>query len=130
MSNFCLWPCGCTGKSSFPSSLWRSFSLEWICRSARFGHRHAVIAVDDSEAALLLERDLFDRGALVVVMAVADPGALALAKAAGLIVIVTGAAPASALDARRLATHEAIGVLERRGVLIGHEAQLVEGEGI
>jgi hypothetical protein len=45
-------------------------------------------------------------------------------------VIVTGAAPPNAIDARRLATHEAIGVLERRGVLIGHEEQLVEGEGI
>ena len=31
-------------------------------RTARFGHRAAVIAVDDSEAALLLERELFDRG--------------------------------------------------------------------
>jgi sulfate adenylyltransferase subunit 1 (EFTu-like GTPase family) len=99
-------------------------------RTTRFGHKHAVIAVDDSEAALLLERELFDRGALVAVMADADANGLALARAAGLIVIVTGAVPNNALDARRLATHEAIGVLERRGVLIGHEEQLLQGEGI
>ena len=41
-------------------------------RTTRFGHRPAVIAVDDSEAALLLERELFDRGALVAVVADAD----------------------------------------------------------
>jgi sulfate adenylyltransferase large subunit len=103
-------------------------------RTTRFGHKPAVIAVDDSEAALLLERELFDRGALVTVMADADPGALGLAKAAGLIVIVTrgatNAVPPDTLDARRLATHEAIGLLERRGILIGHEEQLLEGEGI
>ena len=104
-------------------------------RATRFGHRPAVIAVDDSEAALLLERELFDRGALVVVVSDvtrdADDAALAVAKAAGLIVIVTGFAPPDAIDARRLATHEVIGVLERRSVLIGHEEQqLLEGEGI
>jgi hypothetical protein len=99
-------------------------------RTTRFGHRHAVIAVDDSEAALLLERELFDRGALVAVIADAQPEALALAKSAGLIVIVTRGLPANALDARRLATNEAIAMLERRGVLIGHEEQLLQGEGI
>jgi hypothetical protein len=99
-------------------------------RATRSGHRPAVIAVDDSEAALLLERELFDRGAQVVVTADAGPGSLALAHAAGMIVIVTGAAPAGAIDASRLATHEAIGLLERRGVLIGREEQLLEGEGI
>jgi sulfate adenylyltransferase large subunit len=99
-------------------------------RATRAGHRPAVIAVDDSEAALLLERELFDRGAQVVVAGEVDPAALALAGAAGLIVIVTGAAPASAIDASRMATHEAIAALERRGILIGHEEQLLEGEGI
>ena len=99
-------------------------------RTSRFGHRPAVIAVDDSESALLLERELFDRGALVAVVAGDDHGGLALAKAAGLIVIVTGTPPANAIDARRLATHEAIAVMERRGVLIGREDQLLEGEGI
>jgi sulfate adenylyltransferase large subunit len=99
-------------------------------RATRFGNRSAIIAVDDSEAALLLERELFDRGALVVVIPEADAAALALANAAGLIVIVTGAAPPNAIDAGRLATHEAIGILERRGILVGHEEQLVEGEGI
>jgi sulfate adenylyltransferase large subunit len=99
-------------------------------RTTRFGHRHTVIAVDDSEAALLLERELFDRGALVAVIADAQPEALALAKSAGLIVIVTRGLPANALDARRLATNEAIAMLERRGVLIGHEEQLLQGEGI
>jgi hypothetical protein len=47
-----------------------------------------------------------------------------------LIVIVTGTPPADAIDARRLATHEAIAMMERRGVLIGREDQLLEGEGI
>jgi sulfate adenylyltransferase large subunit len=99
-------------------------------RATRFGNRPAVIAVDDSEAALLLERELFDRGALVAVLADADPAALALARSAGLIVIVTGVAPPNVIDASRLATHEAVALLERRGVLIGHEEQLLEGEGI
>jgi hypothetical protein len=99
-------------------------------RATRFGNRSAVIAVDDSEAALLLERELFDRGALVAVIPEADTTAVALANAAGLIVIVTGFAPPAAIDASRLATHEVIGILERRGILIGHEEQLLEGEGI
>jgi hypothetical protein len=99
-------------------------------RASRSGHRAAVIAVDDSEAALLLERELFDRGALVAVVTEEIPSGLTLAKAAGLIVIVTGTPPANAIDARRLATHEAIAVMERRGVLIGREDQLLEGEGI
>jgi hypothetical protein len=89
-----------------------------------------VIAVDDSEAALLLERELFDRGAMVAVVSQADHGAMVVAKAAGLIVIVTGTPPVNGIDARRLATHEVVAVLERRGVLIGHEEQLLEGEGI
>jgi sulfate adenylyltransferase large subunit len=100
-------------------------------RRTRFGHRSAVIAVEDSEAALLLERELFDRGALVAVIGAADYGSLAVAKAAGLIVIVTDSEPpVHAIDARRLPPHEVIAVLERRGVLTGHEEQLVEGEGI
>ena len=99
-------------------------------RATRSGHRPALIAVDDSEAALLLERELFDRGVQVVVTTDIDPAALALAKAAGLIVIVTGIGPADAIDASRLATHEAIATLERRGVLTGREEQLLEGEGI
>jgi hypothetical protein len=72
-----------------------------------------------SEAALLLERELFDRGALVAVVAEADPGDLVVAKAAGMIVIVTGTPPMNAItsviDARRLATHEAIALMGRRG---------------
>jgi hypothetical protein len=64
------------------------------------------------------------------VISEADTAALALANAAGLIVIVTGVGPANALDASRLATHEVIAILERRGVLIGREEQLLEGEGI
>ncbi len=99
-------------------------------RISRYGHRPAVVAVDDSEAALLLERELFERGALVAVVAEADSAGVALAKAAGLILIVTGTAPAGSIDARRMATHEAVAVLERRAVLVGHEEQLVEGEGI
>ena len=45
-------------------------------------------------------------------------------------VIVTGAAPANAIDARRMATQDAISTLERRAILTGHEEQLLEGEGI
>jgi len=90
--------------------------------------------VDDSEAALLLERELFDRGAMVVAVGEADAGALALAKTAGLIVIVTSGAPSNAgitvIDAQKLATHEAISLLERRGILVEYEEQLLEGEGI
>jgi sulfate adenylyltransferase large subunit len=99
-------------------------------RATRSGNRAAVIAVDDSEEALLLERELFDRGAMVAVVVEADPAVLALANAAGMILIVTGSAPGHSIDARRLATHEVIGILERRGILIGHEEQLLEGEGI
>ncbi len=100
-------------------------------RAARFGHRAAVIAVDDAEAALLLERELFDRGAMVTVASHPDSTGLALMKAAGLIVIVTDAAPANAFDARRLPTHEVIAMLERRAILIGHDDQMLfEGEGI
>jgi hypothetical protein len=99
-------------------------------RVTRSGNRPAVIAVEDAEAALLLERELFDRGALVVVAAGADEAGLTLAHAAGLIVIVTGAPPPNAIDARRLATHEVVETLERRNILIGHEEQLLQGEGI
>jgi sulfate adenylyltransferase large subunit len=99
-------------------------------RTARFGHRAAVVSVDDSEAALLLERELFDRGALVTVTSEADENALGLARSAGVIVIIAGPGPANAIDAGRLPTNEAISLLERRGVLVGREEQLVEGEGI
>jgi hypothetical protein len=60
----------------------------------------------------------------------ADAGGLELMKAAGLIVIVPGEPSADCIDARRLATHETISILERRGVLTGHEEQLLQGEGI
>ncbi len=99
-------------------------------RTTRFGHKPAIIAVDDPEAALLLERELFDLGAATAVTATASEGTLQLARAAGLILIVTGEVPAMALDARRLATHEAVSLLERRGILVGHEDQLLAGEGI
>jgi sulfate adenylyltransferase large subunit len=98
-------------------------------RATRFGNRAAAVLVDDAEAALLLERELFDRGALVAAVGAADVGALNLARAAGLIVIVTSETP-HAIDARKMATHEAVNLLERRGVLIGHKEQLLEGEGI
>ena len=78
---------------------------------------------------MLLERELFDRGAAVAVVDSAD-WAVELAKAAGLIVIVTGIAPPNAIDAGRLAPNEALAMLERRGVLVGREEQLGAGEGI
>ena len=63
-------------------------------------------------------------------MADTDESSLALARAAGLIVIATGFAPGTAIDASHLATQEVIAILERRGILIGREEQLLEGEGI
>jgi sulfate adenylyltransferase large subunit len=95
-------------------------------RIARFGHRAAVVLVDDSEAALLLERELFDRGALVGVTNVAG---LALAHAAGMIAIVTEET-AGAIDVRRVATSEAVRMLERWGVFGGGVSQWEPGEGI
>jgi sulfate adenylyltransferase large subunit len=99
-------------------------------RAARFGHRGAVVSVEDRQSALLLERELFDRGANVAVAFSLDAGTLALAHAAGLVVILVGQAPAGTVDLRRVATQEAVRQLERRGVLMGHEEQLIEGEGI
>jgi hypothetical protein len=93
-------------------------------RAARFGHHGAIVAVEDTESALLLERELFDRGANVAVGISPD------AAAAGMIVIVIGAAPHGAIDLRRLAPHEGVRLLERRGVLTGHGELLIEGEGI
>jgi hypothetical protein len=49
---------------------------------------------------------------------------------AGLIAIVIGTVPEDAIDLRHVAPHEAVRRLERRGVLTGHEEQLIEGEGI
>ncbi len=99
-------------------------------REARFGHRGAIVAVEDPESALLLERELFDRGANVAVLPTPDSGALALAKSAGLILIAVASVPPGAIDLRRLATNEAIRQLEKRAALSGHEEQLIEGEGI
>jgi len=99
-------------------------------RTARFGHRSAIVSVEDHESAVLLERELFDRGAAVAVVESADYETAKLAKAAGLIVIVTGIAPPNAIDAGRLAPNEALSLLERRGVLVGREEQLGAGEGI
>ena len=99
-------------------------------RIARFGHRTAVVAVEDKESALLLERELFERGAAVAVVSSLDAASQAVARAAGLILIVIREVPDDALDFRRTATHEAIRQLERRGILLGHEEQLIEGEGI
>jgi hypothetical protein len=63
-------------------------------------------------------------------VAVTDERNLALARAAGMIAIVTGAVPPGAIDVRRMATNEAIGMLEKRGILGGHDEQLLQGEGI
>ena len=83
------------------------------------------MAVEDTEAALLLERELFDRGANVAVVASLDDNAVQLARAAGLIAIVTGHVPPGGLDLRGIATQEAT-----RRIIVGHEEQLIEGEGI
>jgi sulfate adenylyltransferase large subunit len=99
-------------------------------RASRFGHRAAVVAVEDNESAILLERELFDRGSNVVVVSSPEASALKLASAAGLIVIVIGSVPAGAIDLRRTATQESVRQLGRLGVLAGHEELLLEGEGI
>jgi len=93
-------------------------------RAARYGHSGAIVAVEDSESALLLERELFDRGANVAVGISPD------ATAAGMIVIVIGMVLHGAIDLRRLATQEAVRLLERRGILSGYGELLIEGEGI
>ena len=49
-------------------------------RVARFGHRSAIVAVEDHESAVLLERELFDRGAAVAVVEGADAQSAHLAK--------------------------------------------------
>jgi sulfate adenylyltransferase large subunit len=99
-------------------------------RMARYGHRGAVVSVEDTHSALLLERELFDRGANVAVASSLDGSSTGLANAAGLIVILIGQTTAGAIDLRKLATQEAVRQLERHGVLTGHEEQLIEGEGI
>jgi hypothetical protein len=99
-------------------------------RLARFGHTAAIASVENFEAALLLERELFDRGASVAVVESADEITLSLAQAGGLLVLATGTVPAGAIDLKRLGTHVAIRQLVRRGLLAGHEEQLIQGEGI
>ena len=49
---------------------------------------------------------------------------------AAALAIVIGTVPEDAIDLRHVAPHEAVRRLERRGVLTGHEEQLIEGEGI
>ena len=99
-------------------------------RVARFGHRSAIVAVEDHESAVLLERELFDRGAAVAVVDGADAQSAQLAKAAGLIVIVTGTAPANAIDVKKLSPSETLTLLEKRSVLVSREEQTGSGEGI
>ncbi len=97
-------------------------------RATRFGNRPAVIALDDAEAACAAS------GTRALTIAerwwplwriYRRRIARALAKAAGLIVIVTGFRAPNAIDASRLATHEALSILERRGILIGRKEQLL-----
>ncbi len=99
-------------------------------RANRFGHPAAVLAVDDHEAAQMLERELFDRGAAVVVAESPSPEALALATAAGLLVIVPGAVPPGAIDLQRLALEDAVRLLEKRDILSRGASQFFIGEGI
>jgi selenocysteine-specific translation elongation factor len=94
-------------------------------RAARYGHKGAVVTVEDTASALQLERELFDRGANVVVTTSLEPSGRALAAAAGLIVIFIARTAENAVP-----TQEAIRRLERAGILKGMEEQLIEGEGI
>jgi hypothetical protein len=66
----------------------------------------------------------------VAVVEGADAQSVQLAKAAGLIVIVTGGTPANAVDARKLSPVETLSLLERRSVLVSREEQTGSGEGI
>ena len=99
-------------------------------RAARFGHPAAVLAVEDHQAAQMLERELFDRGAAAVVAELPSADALALATAAGLLVIVPGAAPPDAIDLNRLTLEDAVRVLEKRGILSRETSQFFIGDGI
>ena len=80
------------------------------------GGRHRIRAAPGTR--------VFDRGANVAVGISVD------AIAAGMIVIVIGHVPYGSIDLRRIATQEAVRLLERRGILTGHEELLIEGEGI
>jgi riboflavin biosynthesis pyrimidine reductase len=90
--------------------------------------------VEDHESALMLERELFDRGAAVVVAESPSPGELALAAAAGFIVIVASAADTGALpdaiDLQRLALEDAVQLLEKRGVISRGSSPSFIAEGI
>jgi len=99
-------------------------------RATRFGHPAAVLAVEDHEAAQMLERELFDRGAGVVVAEAPSAESLAIAMSAGLLVIVPGGIPADAIDLQRLTLEDAIRLLEKRGILSRGTSQFFIGEGI
>jgi sulfate adenylyltransferase large subunit len=99
-------------------------------RIARFGHRGAVLAVEDTESALLLERELFDRGANVAVTPSPSPCCIDLAHMAGIVLIAVGTIPPGAIDLRGLATAEAVRQWDRLTNISGSEESLTEGEGI
>ena len=104
--------------------------------SARPGtrERSTIQLIDKAIAKVMTALVIIQAGGLnrdvVVPKAVTAYVARYGANAAGLIVIVTGGAPQGVIDASRMATHEVISILERRGILIGREDQLLEGEGI
>jgi sulfate adenylyltransferase large subunit len=99
-------------------------------RAARFGHAPAVLAVEDHESARMLERGLFDRGAAVVVAESPSPAELALASAAGFILIVPAALPPDAIDLQRLTLEDAIRLLEKRGIISRGSSPSFIAEGI
>ena len=99
-------------------------------RASRFGHRAAIVTVDDGEAALLLERELFDRGASVAVAGRVPDTSATVLYAAGILAIHVGQPKGGAIDARGLSTAETISLLEIRGVLVGTDDYLNAGEGI
>jgi len=91
-------------------------------RFARMGHLPAVVDVAAEEQAHQLERELFERGCLVVVVqeALASAEALAALELAGAIAIriVAGAAPVNVTD------------LEKRGVIRSRQDPFLGGGGI
>lgn len=99
-------------------------------RSARFGHRAAVVCVETMEAAQLLERELFELGANVAIAGRVPPNGATVLYSAGMIAIAIGTGMPNAIDVRGLSPERALELLEIRGVLTGASARLIEGDGI
>ncbi len=99
-------------------------------RVSRFGHRGAVVCVEDMDAAVFLERELFNLGCNVAVAGRLPSNAATVLYSAGMLAIAVGPVMPNAIDARGLAVAEVLELLEIRGVLTGSRPRLIEGDGI